>query len=176
MSEELWLQISVMLFIALAIELLTTVFRISFHMRSARVQHKLNWPRIHHSYPGIAFVLSYFLVHWPWLWVVGGALIISDLFHHLVAIPVLHWMHYDVCMSRHERAHKALQRIAGIVLLATGLIALVTPLTPGSFLIPIGVLLIGGKKLVRKIFLLVFPPKIYRRLKVEALMERFRVL
>lgn len=165
-----------MLALAAGIEFLTTIFRISFHLRSARVQHKLNWPRIHHSYPGIAFVTAYYFLPYPWLIIVGGALIISDLFHHLVLIPSLHRMHYDVCMSHHEAAHRLLQRVSGIVLLAAGIAALVTPFTPGSFLILIGLFLICGRALTRTILLSLMSRERYRKLRVEYMFEKFRIL
>lgn len=164
------------LVLATLIELATTVFRVSFHMQSAKVQRRLHWPRIHHSYPGIAFMVSYWFFPEPWLLIVGGALVLSDVFHHLVAVPALHGMHYDVCMSHHERAHKVLQRVSGVVLLITGLVALMTPLAPGSFLVIIGLFLLCGRSLTRTVLLSVLTKERYRKLKIEKIFEKFKIL
>jgi hypothetical protein len=176
MDGDLGFYLGVMFALALGIELLTTVFRVSFHLRSARVQRKLHWPRIHHAYPGVAFVASYTVLQSPWLWVIGGALVLSDLFHHLIAIPMLRAMHVDVCMTHHERAHLLLQRVAGLLFLVSGLASLVLPFALGSFMVLLGILLIGGRSLVRRVCLSMMSLATYKKLKINALLERFHVL
>ena len=55
------------------------------------------------------------------------------------------------------REHKNFRRVVGALCIICGLIAIVTPLTPGSWLIPIGLEVLG--------FRIVFWEKILKRIK-----------
>ncbi|MBN2314568.1 MAG: hypothetical protein JXM79_11610 [Sedimentisphaerales bacterium] len=65
---------------------------------------------------------------------------------------------------------KALRIILGVVLVALGILAAVTPLSPGSWLALIGLELLGIRILVERKFLSLLPEK-YRR-KVRNLLKR----
>ena len=157
-------------------ELLTTSFRISFHLQSARAWHKLHWPHIHHAYPGIAFLISFYYLGNPWLWVIGGALIISDLSHHWLVCPALSAMQYEVCMTKHEKAHRLLQRVTGLVLLLTGVVGVAIPFVPTTPLAIAGLFLIGGRSLVRRLCLTLMSPRTYAKLKIGPTLDRLHVL
>ncbi len=58
---------------------------------------------------------------------------------------------------REKMKNPKVKKIVGIVLIVVGIIALITPLTPGSWLIPVGLELIGidllfYKKIKKKFF------------------------
>ena len=66
---------------------------------------------------------------------------------------------------------KRVIRIAlGILLIVIGLVALATPLTPGSWLVPIGLELLGLRLLIQRRLLSLLPAK--ARGKVEAWLNR----
>ncbi len=68
------------------------------------------------------------------------------------------------------RMWKVLRIVVGIVLILLGLAALVTPLTPGSWLALIGLELLGIRLLVQRKLLSLLPARL--RAKVEAGLDR----
>jgi hypothetical protein len=68
------------------------------------------------------------------------------------------------------RMWKILRIIIGVVLIVLGLLALATPLTPGSWLALIGLELLGIRLIVQRKILSLLPPK--PRAKVEASLNR----
>jgi len=158
--------------LALAIEFFTTVFRLVFHLKSAPIQKKLHRPRIHHAYPGVALMLSYIAYPNPWLLVIGFALIASDLMHHLIIVPLVRFLRVDLKMVKHKRAHLVLQRSAGVVLISAGVVALVTPFTPGSWLTIVGLVLLVGKNKTRKLLVITLTPYLYYRLPIEYVLAK----
>ncbi|MBP8303674.1 MAG: hypothetical protein KBE04_06075 [Phycisphaerae bacterium] len=67
---------------------------------------------------------------------------------------------------------RVLRTAAGILLILIGLVALLTPLTPGSWLVPIGLELLGLRLLVQRTLMSLLPAK--ARAKVEAWLKRMR--
>lgn len=133
--------------LSLLIELVTIYLRLMMHRRSEPLQKSLHLPRIHHSYPGFAIVLlDYVYLQDEILFSVGFALILSDVFHHLIFEPFVKKHHYDIGMKHHRTARKYAARFpAAMALIFVGLFALVTPFTPGSWLGVVGVGMLVGK-------------------------------
>lgn len=137
--------------LSLFIELVTIYLRLVAHRRSAPLQKKLHMPRIHHSYPGFAIVLlDYVYLQNEMLFSVGFALILSDVFHHLIFEPFIKKHQFDIGMKRHAVAQQYVARFpAAMALIFVGLFALVTPFTPGSWLGIVGVGMLAGKSPAR---------------------------
>jgi hypothetical protein len=139
--------------LSLVIELITIYLRLVQHRQSAPLQKKMHMPRIHHSYPGLAIVLiDYTHIQNEYLFILGFALIFSDLFHHLVFEPYIKKRGYDIGMKNHRIAHRYVSRLpAAVALIAVGLFALITPFTPGSWLTVIGAGMLVNKNPTRLI-------------------------
>ena len=158
------------LIIAIGIEVLTISIRLMWHGRSAQFQHKIGWPRIHHSYIGVLFVGAGLVLGATetavayWLIVLGLSLIASDLIHHIIFLPLIHHYHYDVTMVHHATGHRYAEFAAGCVVLLIGLAALLTPITPGSWLIPVGCVMTIGRKSTAALFKGFFGQNLYHRL------------
>ncbi len=73
---------------------------------------------------------------------------------------------------QHTKMKRVLRTAAGILLILIGLVALLTPLTPGSWLVPIGLELLGLRLLVQRTLMSLLPAK--ARAKVEAWLKRMR--
>ena len=133
--------------LSLLIELVTVYLRLVVHKRSAPLQKKLHMPRIHHSYPGFAILLiDYVYLQNELLFIIGFALILSDVSHHLIFEPFIYKHKFDVGMKHHRKAHEYVAKFpAAIALIFIGLFALVTPFTPGSWLSIVGVGMLAGK-------------------------------
>lgn len=67
---------------------------------------------------------------------------------------------------------RILRTAAGILLILIGLAALLTPLTPGSWLVPIGLEILGLRLLVQRKLLSLLPTK--ARAKVNAWLNRLK--
>jgi hypothetical protein len=65
---------------------------------------------------------------------------------------------------------RVIRTAIGVLLIVIGLVALVTPLTPGSWLVPIGLELLGLRLLIQRRLLSLLPTK--ARTKVEAWLNR----
>ncbi len=82
------------LLLTLAIELAAIVGRITFGSVKGWYTNvikltSLNIPRIHHGYIGIALLLiAYFFHPSKTLTMIGAALLLSDLLHHFVVLPL----------------------------------------------------------------------------------------
>ncbi len=150
--------------LSLLIELVTIYLRMVMHRRSEPLQKSMHIPRIHHSYPGFAIVLlDYVYLQDELLFSVGFALILSDVFHHLIFEPFVKKHQYDIGMKHHQTARKYVARFpAAIALIFVGLFALVTPFTPGSWLGIVGVGMLMGKS----------PKGIARSLKRKSLVQK----
>ncbi len=133
--------------LSLLIELVTIYLRLVMHRRSEPLQKSMHLPRIHHSYPGFAIILlDYVYLQDELLFSVGFALILSDVFHHLIFEPFIVKHQYDIGMKYHNRARRYAARLpAAMALIFVGLFALVTPFTPGSWLGVVGVGMLVGK-------------------------------
>lgn len=78
----------------------------------------------------------------------------SDALHHFAIIPFLLKNHYDLESTNHPRIHKLIKqhrRSIAIIFIVVGFIALVTPLTPGSWLIPMGLIMLVGRARTKSI-------------------------
>jgi hypothetical protein len=74
--------------LALIIEAATLMCRMGFHMKSAEIERR-HMPRIHHSYIGILFLALNLVAPHEWLFVLGIALVLSDIMHHVLAVPMV---------------------------------------------------------------------------------------
>jgi uncharacterized membrane protein HdeD (DUF308 family) len=157
------------LLLTAAIELVTVVLRLVWHLKSAQVQHKAHWPRTHHSYVGILVVALAMLGYLPSFiefrtaLIIGIALMASDVIHHAAMVPLLRRYGYDLRMVHHEVAHRYLVQWSGALAIAVGVFALLTPFTPGSWLIPMGFVSLVGKKRSRSLLQKTLGQTLYRR-------------
>jgi hypothetical protein len=77
--------------LTLGIELLCCLFRFVFRMRSREIQARWLGVRIHHGYTGVALFPALFFLPsmWAaWIGAVAVALVLSDLLHHFVVLPL----------------------------------------------------------------------------------------
>lgn len=101
----------VLIILSVVFEFITLASRLIMHMRSNRIQKHLHFPRVHHSYLGVVLVLIsvWFGFKEPsynyWLLVIGLALIISDLLHHILFLYLLRKYKYDIGMENHNKIH-----------------------------------------------------------------------
>ncbi|MEK7515042.1 MAG: hypothetical protein AAB608_01520 [Patescibacteria group bacterium] len=166
--------LSAALALAAVIEFYTLALRLSFHLKSKEIQREvLHVPRVHHSYPGIALLIIHYAFY-PSLWlaVIGWALVLSDLFHHTVALPLMKKRGYDIGMRHHNHAHVYFKHGLAVVLIATGLVAFFTPFTPGSWLVFPGLAFIIGKKNTRSLLHRVLGKKISEDPRVENALKK----
>jgi len=160
------------LLLTAAFELVTVVLRLVWHLKSAVVQHKAHWPRTHHSYIGLLVVALAMVGYLPAFiefriaLIVGIALMASDVIHHAAMVPLLRRYGYDIRMVHHEAAHRYLVRWSGALAIAVGVFALLTPFTPGSWLIPMGFISRVGKKRSRVLMQRALGQKLYHRAKI----------
>ena len=135
------------LVVGLALELVTVTARLILDKKSSAIQAQLKIHRLHHSYLGLILLVFYFLWSREWLLILGGGIVLSDLLHHFVVVPLLVKQQYDLGMPKHSQIHRLIKRYhkpLAIILIALGLLALITPLTPGSWFIPIGLVMLVG--------------------------------
>ncbi len=107
---------------ALAVELLTLQFRLLHKLCSVEVKEKLGLPRIHHSYFGALFILASFttLPEPHWLWIIGWSLVLSDIAHHYVVLPLLKLTKTDIAMKYSRASRAFFLRLSFIVTAALG--------------------------------------------------------
>jgi hypothetical protein len=72
---------------ALILELITIFGRILFGSAKERLK-TLNTPRIHHGYIGVLLSGAYLVFPKQILLTIGLALILSDLMHHFLVLPI----------------------------------------------------------------------------------------
>lgn len=109
------MELYAIILLSILFELATAVLRLVFRLRSAQWQQSLGLPRIHHGYVGIVLLLvSYGVYEVPEigivLWIVGWALIISDLVHHYVVLPLLRFTKTDIGMQWYGTTTNSLVR------------------------------------------------------------------
>lgn len=97
-----------------------------------------------------------------WIFILGMSLVISDGLHHFLIIPILKRTKSDTNMANHSQVHQLFRHVLGVAAIIVGGVALLTPLTPGSWLIPIGLGLIVGKQRAHSLLKKVIPPKFYK--------------
>lgn len=140
------------LLIVLTQEIILLCFRLLLHQKSANFQKTIKLPRIHHSVAGGAMLFLFWILPevWifgnGWIFILGMSLVISDGLHHFLIIPILKRTKSDINMASHPHIHQLFRHILGVAAIIVGGVALLTPLTPGSWLIPTGLGLIVGKK------------------------------
>lgn len=106
-TMEFW----AIIILTIVIELVTIFFRLTMRLRSKILQGKLRLPRVHHGYIGMVFLLASFV--FPTLsalWVIGWALVISDLLHHYTVMPLLSITEVDLNMQHYGINRVGLQR------------------------------------------------------------------
>ncbi|HEY4506934.1 MAG TPA: hypothetical protein VJH71_02105 [Candidatus Paceibacterota bacterium] len=162
------------LIIASIIEIVTMSLRLVYHLKSKEVQKQINIPRIHHGYVGaIVLLIYYFYLHIGWIAMIGWALLISDVIHHSITLPVFKKRGYDISMRNHKIAHTYFKHILGPILVVTGLLALVTPLTPGSWLVFPGFILILGKERSNFLIKKIVGKKLYEKFRKSPISAKF---
>lgn len=148
------------------IEVATLALRVVYHLQSRKIQcDKLHMPRIHHSYVGLVMVGSahYLDAYKEWLIIIGWTLILSDLIHHLVTIPLLSKFDCDIGMKHHRGMHHLMRMILGPIFIVAGVLALLTPFTPGSWLIIPGLIFVVGQKRARLMMKPYVPAKMLKK-------------
>lgn len=123
------MELFLIILFSILFELLTAVLRLRFRLKSSQWQKALGIPRIHHGYIGIILLLASYGVYaspevGSALWVLGWALVISDLVHHYTVLPLLRVTHTDIGMSHYGIKPGALQRkfliaFVGVIVVAT---------------------------------------------------------
>lgn len=110
------MELEVLVALTIFFELVTVLLRLIFSLRSKKIQGDFGIPRVHHGYIGMALLLISYIT--PGLstvfWVVGWALIISDLVHHYTVLPLLRIAEVDIEMQHHGVSEIALLRKAFI--------------------------------------------------------------
>lgn len=85
--------------LTVAFEIMTVLLRLGFKLQSKVWQRKYNVLRIHHGYIGVALLALSFFPPLHALWIIGWALIISDLVHHYTVLPLLRIAEVDISMA-----------------------------------------------------------------------------
>lgn len=68
----------------------TIILRCHFCLESEKIQKRIGMPRVHHAFPGFLLMGgSVYSEYMPWIFVVGAALVLSDVIHHLFVIPYI---------------------------------------------------------------------------------------
>jgi len=78
--------------LGLLIEAVTIICRSIFGSNKARYKKiKFKYKiRIHHGYIGILLILIYYLFYQlDYIFIIGGALLLSDIIHHFIVLPIL---------------------------------------------------------------------------------------
>lgn len=70
------------------IEIITILARIFFGSAKKNYKKSKFKIRIHHGYVGLIFILVYFLIKIEILFILGLALLISDIIHHFIILPL----------------------------------------------------------------------------------------
>jgi hypothetical protein len=166
--------VALVLFLSLSIELLTIILRLVFHLRSKIIQRRAHMPRVHHAYVGLAILIPRYFYHplinerWDTIILqIALALIISDLVHHLLVLRMLKHYKYDLGMAHHHIVHTYSWDIVGILMILWGLFALVTPFTPGSWLLITGLYLMVGAEKTAFILQKILGRKLYHFLHIN---------
>lgn len=167
---------SVLLLAGLVIvfEFITLALRLAMHMKSGMIQKNFHCPRVHHSYVGAVLVaVSIWIIfknpdYNSWLFLIGLALIISDLLHHLLFLYLIRKYRCDIGMVNHPKLHHIAQAMLGIFVTMVGVVALLTPFTPGSWLIPIGLATVISRERAVKISKMFLGHRLYRYLKIDS--------
>ena len=132
------MEIQAILALTILFELLTVAPRLILKIRSREVQKRIGMPRIHHGYIGMVFLLaSYvFVDHATALWIIGWALVISDLIHHYTILPLLSVTEIDIHQKHYGLSTTALTR--KVLILGVGsLVAVVLTFTSTSIWIAV---------------------------------------
>jgi len=97
-------------------EIITVLLRLGFKLESKVVQEE--FIRIHHGYIGMVFLLMSFVFPINALWIIGWALILSDLVHHYTVLPLLSIAEVDIAMEYYGITKKSVLRKLVIALAA----------------------------------------------------------
>jgi len=172
MKVVLWI-----ILISVFIELLTLFGRLVMHRRGEKIQKKFHLPRIHHFYIGLVLVFTYFLgqnnfyLGHQLVIIFGLAFMVSDFLHHIIFIPVIKKYKYDVGMLNHRGIHNYLHASLAIIMIVIGIFALLTPFTPGSWLVPIGIVALIGHDKTKKLFIKILGERFYKKLKLDLFLK-----
>lgn len=125
------MELYTIILLAVLFEALTVIFRLALQLQSKQWQQSVGMPRIHHGYIGIIFLFaSYGVYATPEVgiafWVVGWALIISDLVHHYTVLPLLRITETDLKMQFYGLTPKSLRRVLLIAIGGTIVIAILS--------------------------------------------------
>jgi len=122
------MELAAIVALTIIFELITVLMRLLFKLRSQQWQGAIGMPRIHHGYIGMVFLLaSYaFPVAAVVFWIIGWALILSDLIHHYTVMPLLSITKVDTGMQHAGINKISIRRkilITIVSMLAVGVLA-----------------------------------------------------
>ena len=123
--------------LAFIVELITLRMRLFHKLRSPEIQRRIGMPRIHHGYVGALFLLLTLVVpmYGQVLWIVGWALVVSDLAHHYTVLPLLKITETDTHMRHGQKSRAFFIRMGGVVVSAIIVIAMLTSLSTSLWLV-----------------------------------------
>ena len=119
-------------------EVITVLLRLGLKMESKVVQEE--FIRIHHGYIGMFLLLASFVFPINALWIVGWALILSDLVHHYTVLPLLSITEVDIAMEYYGITKKSILRK---VVIAVAAVFVVGVLASTATSLWVGVIALG---------------------------------
>lgn len=130
------MEIPAIIGLTILFELLTVAPRLLLKVRSRDVQKRIGMPRIHHGYVGMLFlVLPYlFPAYASALWIIGWALILSDLVHHYTVLPLLSITEIDMNKKHYGLSTTSLRRKVLIIAIATSVVAVLASISYSAWL------------------------------------------
>ena len=89
-------------------EIITVLLRLGLKLESKVLQEECI--RIHHGYIGMGFLVLSLFSPLSALWVIGWALILSDLVHHYTVLPLLSITEVDIAMEHYGVTKQSIAR------------------------------------------------------------------
>lgn len=117
------MEFGMIVLLTVVFEVVTVLLRLGFKLQSKVWQKKYNVLRVHHGYIGMVFLVLSFFPPLHALWIVGWALIISDLVHHYTVLPLLRMAEVDISMAYYGLNTIGIQRKVVIALAAICVVA-----------------------------------------------------
>lgn len=139
------MELQAIIALTILFELITVAPRLTLKVRSKDVQKRLGIPRIHHGYIGMGILLASYLFigHADVLWVIGWALILSDLVHHYTILPLLSVTETDIYKKHYGLHPTSIRRKALIALFGVGVVIVLSSISDSLWIGMIAIALIA---------------------------------
>lgn len=159
------------IFFSIIAEILSLILRLIFHLKSSDVEKKLKISGLKYSYISLFLSLVYIYSPNKWLFMIALSLALTDFIHNIIFLPLLQKYKFDITMAHHQLVHRYMRVVLGSLMLTGGSIALVMPIIPGSWLIPIGLTLLIGRKKASSFFKRLLGEKLFKFLRINKLLR-----